>query len=69
MLRFKKTGAKRGLYASVQKNRCQKRVICFGSIDPKPKMWLDISKMPLPITSLASGVTELGPNSAICLSY
>jgi len=64
-----KTRSKKGLYASVQKNRCQKRVICLGSKDPKPKMWLDISKMPLTFTSLASGVIELGPNRAICLGY
>jgi len=59
-----KTRSKRGLYASVQKNWCQKRVICLSSKDPKPKMWLD-SKMPLTITSLASGVIEPGPNRAI----
>ena len=45
-------------------NPKQKRVICLGSKDPKPKIWLDISKMPLTITSLALGVIESGPNRA-----
>jgi len=46
-----------------------KEGICFGSKDPKPKMWLDISKPPLAFTSLASGGHEPRPNRTICLGY
>jgi len=64
-----KTRSKRGLYASIHKNWCQRCLICFSCTDLKPKTWLDISKMPLAITSLALSGTEPGPNRAICLGY
>jgi len=70
MPRFKKKPeAKRGYRLQFKKNRCQKVLICFSWTNSKPKTWLEISKMPLAITSLASGGTEPGPNRAICLGY